>query len=155
VWKRISGSGLQVLLSEEVVETLLPRYSFTDFIQHQLRWSRTVRGSRPWGFAGLIFTFALPWALLAVLFSKGQSWGWTLACLALCFRLSVAIVIGKRVLGDKINLRLAWLIPLRDVLAVFIWIGSFLGNTIVWRGDRFGLSNGKLIRLSPRSNGST
>jgi ceramide glucosyltransferase len=153
--KRISGSGLQVLLSEEVVETLLPRYSFTDFIQHQLRWSRTVRGSRPWGFAGLIFTFALPWALLAVLFSKGQSWGWTLACLALCFRLSVAIVIGKRVLGDKINLRLAWLIPLRDVLAVFIWIGSFLGNTIVWRGDRFGLSNGKLIRLSPRSNGST
>ena len=146
--KRISELGLQVVLSNEVVETFLPRYTLSEFMRHQLRWSRTVRGSRYWGFAGLIFTFALPWAVLAVLCSEGQPWAWTLAFLALCLRLAVAMVVGIRVLEDKNCLRWAWLIPLRDILAVFIWAASLVGNTIAWRGDRFRLKDGKLVKLS-------
>jgi len=146
--KRISELGLQVVLSNEVVDTFLPLYSLSEFIRHQLRWSRTVRGSRYWGFAGLIFTFALPWAMLAVLCSEGQPWAWTLVFLALCFRLAVAMVVGRRILEDRNCLRLAWLIPLRDILAVFIWAASLVRNTIAWRGDRFRLKDGKLVKLS-------
>jgi len=146
--KRISELGLQVVLSNEVVETFLPRYTLSDFLRHQLRWSRTVRGTRYWGFASLIFTFALPWAILAVLLSEGQPWAWRLAFLALCLRLAVAMVVGTRVLEDKNCLRSAWLIPLRDILAVFVWAASLVGNTIAWRGDRFRLKDGKLVKLS-------
>ena len=150
--KRISELGLQVVLSNEVVETFLPRYTLSEFMRHQLRWSRTVRGSRYWGFAGLIFTFALPWAVLAVLCSEGQPWAWTLAFLALCLRLAVAMVVGIRVLEDKNCLRWAWLIPLRDILAVFIWATSLVGDTVVWRGERFHLKNGRLVRSSHLPN---
>ncbi|MFI5072607.1 MAG: bacteriohopanetetrol glucosamine biosynthesis glycosyltransferase HpnI, partial [Terriglobales bacterium] len=146
--RRISELGLQVVLSNEVVDTFLPLYSLAEFIRHQLRWSRTVRGSRYWGFASLIFTFALPWAFLAVLFSEGEPWAWVLVLLALCLRLAVAVVVGDRVLQDKHCLRWAWLIPLRDVLAVFIWAASLAGDRIAWRGDRFRLKDGKLVRLS-------
>ncbi len=153
--KRISELGLQVVLSGEVVETFLPHYTLLEFMRHQLRWSRTVRGSRYWGFAGLIFTFALPWAMLAVLFSEGRPWAWILALLAFGLRLAVAIAVARRVLGDKNILRLVRLIPVRDILAAFIWGASFLGNTVVWRGERFRLKNGKLIGMGDAPKAST
>jgi ceramide glucosyltransferase len=145
--KRVSEMGLKVALSDEIVETFLPRYSFAGFVQHQLRWGRTVRGSRPWGFAGLIFTFALPWALAAIVFSGGRPWAWGLGCAALILRMVVAMVVGRRLLEDETIVRQLWLIPVRDILAVWIWAASFTGNTIVWRGDRFTLRNRKLSRL--------
>jgi ceramide glucosyltransferase len=43
---------------------------------------------------------------------------------------------------------LLWLLPLRDLIAVGIWIASFFGNTIRWRGELFYLKKGKLIRVS-------
>jgi ceramide glucosyltransferase len=145
--KRISEIGLKVALSDEIVETFVPRYSFVKFIQHQLRWGRTVRGSRPWGFAGLIFTFAFPWALAAIVFSDGRPWAWGLGCAALILRMVVAMTVGRNLLKDETVVRLLWLIPVRDILAVWVWAGSFAGNTIVWRGDRFTIKNRKLSRL--------
>ena len=144
--KRISEIGLQVVLSEEIVETYLPRYSFAEFMRHQLRWARSVRESRFWGSVGLIFTFVLPWGALALISSSGAVWAWGLLALAFCVRAAIAVIVGRDVLKDKTILRRAWLIPLRDLLAVFIWMGSFTGNTVEWRGDRFDLKGGKLVR---------
>jgi ceramide glucosyltransferase len=42
-----------------------------------------------------------------------------------------------------------WLIPLRDLLAVVVWIASLGGHTVIWRGDRFRLKDGKLSRIPP------
>ena len=56
-------AGYRVALSAEVVETNIPAYGWRGFIDHQLRWARTVRDVRPWGYAGLIFTHGLGWAL--------------------------------------------------------------------------------------------
>ena len=70
---RLSSKGLLVKLSHLVVETFLPPYSIREFVSHQLRWARTVRDSRRWGYAGLAFTYYLPWAFAALLFSGGRS----------------------------------------------------------------------------------
>jgi ceramide glucosyltransferase len=40
-----------------------------------------------------------------------------------------------------------WLLPLRDVVAVLVWIASFAGSTVEWRGERFRLRAGKLEKL--------
>ncbi len=66
---RVSASGYRVELSSEVVETAIPAYGWRGFIDHQLRWARTVRDARPWGYAGLIFTHGLAWAFLNVVAS--------------------------------------------------------------------------------------
>ncbi len=62
-------------------------------------------------------------------------------------RLAMALVVGKSVLQDRQLLKSLWLLPVRDLTAVVIWIASFAGHTVTWRGDRFELKKGRLIRL--------
>jgi ceramide glucosyltransferase len=147
---RIAGQGLEVKLSEVVVETFLPSYTLGEFVNHQLRWARGVRDSRPWGYLGLGLTFGLPWALLALGFSLGAAWAWALLAAVAAMRVAVALVIGSLVLQDRQVLSLLGLLPLRDVVALLIWLVSFIGHTVSWRGDSFELKKGKLVRDQPR-----
>ena len=144
--RRVAGRGREVKLAKEVVETHLPAYTLREFFAHQLRWMRTIREARPAGYAGLAFTFTLPWAVLALLCSAGALWAWYLLALAAAFRGAVALLVGKQVLCDARAARELALIPLRDCLAMLLWLGGFLGHTVSWRGERFTLKNGKLIR---------
>ena len=146
--RQIAGQGLEVKLSDVVVETFLPPYSLREFVQHQLRWARTVRDSRRWGYVGLVFTFLLPWVLLTLVSAKGAPWAWGLFALACAVRLLTALVVGGGVLHDRQVKRWIWLIPLRDVVAVLVWLGSFAGRSVVWRGDYFYLKDGKLVRIN-------
>ena len=50
------------------------------------------------------------------------------------------------ILNDRQTLRDLWLIPARDVVGAAIWFASFGGDTIVWRGERFHLKDGRLTR---------
>jgi ceramide glucosyltransferase len=146
---RIAALGLEVKLSEVVVETYLPAYDLRGFIAHQLRWGRTIRDSRPWGYVGLLFTFGLPWALLALIASQGAIWSWALLGATGIIRFCMALVVGRGVLRDRQVTRWMGLIPLRDCIAALVWLASFVGHTIDWRGKRFHLKNGKLERAKP------
>jgi ceramide glucosyltransferase len=144
---RIAALGLKVKLSDVVVETVLPRYSFRGFLDHQLRWARTVRDSRFWGYVGTGLTFGLPWAALALIFAQGAGWAWMLFAWTAGLRVAVAVVVGRFVLGDRQVVRWLALIPLRDLLALLVWMRSFAGHEVVWRGDRFRLKNGRLKQM--------
>src|SRR5262249_48277512 len=80
---RIAALGLKVTLSDLVVDTFLPRYTFRGFVDHQLRWARTVRDSRFWGYVGLGLTFGLPWAILTLILARGAGWAWAILALTL------------------------------------------------------------------------
>lgn len=147
--KRIAALKLQIHLSEVVVQTFLPPYSVGEFVKHQLRWARGIRHCRPGGYAGLIFTFGVPWALLALVFSSAAAWAWQLLVITLLSRLAVAVMVGRKVLRDDQVAGLLWLVPVRDMFALFIWISSFTGRTVAWRGDSFYLKDGKLVRIGP------
>jgi ceramide glucosyltransferase len=149
VGKRIADLDLRVELSKVVVETFLPPYRLRDFLAHQLRWARGVRDARRGGHFGLVFTFGLLWALLAVAASGGAVWAWGALFFTLFLRLMVAVSVGRGVLEDKQILKSLWLIPLRDLVAIFVWIASLGGHTVTWRGDLFRLERGKLKRISP------
>ena len=143
---RLTKRGLAGKVSETVVETFLPAYKLREFIAHQLRWARTVRASRPGGYAGLALTFGLPWALLALIFGGAAPWTWALLSAVIAARVAVAIVVGCYALQDRQVWRLLPLLPLRDLIAALVWIGGLAGNTVVWRGDEFRLQDGKLKR---------
>jgi ceramide glucosyltransferase len=141
---RVAGAGYRVALSAEVVETNIAAYGWRGFVDHQLRWERAVRESRPWGYAGLIFTHGLGWALLNVLASGASLLSLWLLGLSFFLRLTLAMTVGAEVLGDRQVLPRLWLVPLRDLVAMGVWVAGFAGDTIVWRGERFALKGGKL-----------
>jgi len=146
IGRRVAERNLRTELSRIIVDTYLPKYDFAGFITHQLRWMRTIRASRPAGYAGLPLTFTLLWAMLSVILARGAQWAWGLFAVAVLLRFAAAIVTGGFVLRDRSLLRLFWLLPLRDLLAPFVWMAGLVGRKIVWRGKVFELEHGKLIR---------
>jgi ceramide glucosyltransferase len=145
---RIAHAGYRVEVSAEVVETSVPAYSWREFFDHQLRWLRTVRCSRPAGYAGLIFTHGLAWALLNVFASGLSPLSLWLLGLSFFLRLAQAMTVGAAVLGDHEVLPNLWLLPLRDVIAMALWVAGISGDTIAWRGERFTLKAGKLHKAN-------
>jgi ceramide glucosyltransferase len=142
--ERIYHAGHGVALSAEVVETSVPAYDWRGFCDHQIRWFRTVRDARPGGYAGLLFTQGFTLAAVNVI-ASGIS-PLSLWMLGLCFflRLAQAMTVGAEVLGDHQVLPSLLLLPVRDFVATALWIAGFAGNSIVWRGERFTVKNGKL-----------
>jgi len=146
--RRITALGLKVWLSDVIVETHLPAYNLREFLAHQIRWARGVRDSRLGGYVGLVSTFGLMWALLNLLFAHAAPWSWAMLGAVLFLRVVMALAIGNAVLKDRQMLSQLWLLPLRDLIAVGVWIASFAGHTVTWRGDRFELKDGRLIRIN-------
>jgi len=143
--RRFAATGKRIELSAATVTTFLPAYTMRQFFRHQLRWSRTIRDARRWGYAGLLFAFGLPWALATLLMACGAPWAWALFALTLVARFAVGFLAANAVLNDSQFVRFILLLPLRDLIAPFIWAGSFMGNRVYWRGDVFDLKDGRLI----------
>jgi ceramide glucosyltransferase len=145
--RMIAEAGYKVVLSESVVETFLPDYGWRAMFEHQLRWARTIRDLRKWGYIGVLLTFGLPWAMLAAVCSGGAAWSLALLGTVAAARLASAATLCGPVLHDRQTMRDLWLVPARDLAGVAIWFASFAGDTIVWRGERFHLKDGKLTRM--------
>jgi len=143
---RIAQAGYKVELCGEVVETAVPAYGLRCFCQHQIRWARTLRDARRWGYLGLGITYCIPWAVLNCVASGFALWSFTLLSLVVLARVAVALSVGVGVLGDAQVLRDIWLLPLRDFFGLGFWVWSYASDTVVWRGERFRLHNG---RISP------
>ena len=149
---RVAKAGYCVEVSAEVVETSVPAYGWRGFFDHQLRWLRTVRCARPGGYVGLMVTHGLGWALVNVLASGLSPVSLWLLGLSFFLRLAQAMTVGAAVLGDHEVLPNLWLLPVRDAIAMGLWATGFAGDTIVWRGERFALKDGKLLKISNANN---
>jgi ceramide glucosyltransferase len=143
---RIARAGYTVVLANEVVETAVPKYSLRGFWDHQMRWMRSTRDSRKAGYAGLVFTYALPWAILNCVASGFTLWSFSLLSLVSVARVAVALTVGVGVLRDGQVLRDLWLLPVRDFVSLLLWAWSYANNIVVWRGEKFRLKDGKISR---------
>jgi ceramide glucosyltransferase len=144
---RVARSGYRIELASEVVETGVPAYNWRGFFDHQLRWLRTVRCARPAGYAGLIFSHGLCWALFNAVASGLSPVSLWLLALSFFLRLAQAMTVGAGVLADHEVISHLWLLPLRDLMAMALWVTAFAGDTIVWRGERFALKDSKLVKV--------
>jgi ceramide glucosyltransferase len=152
---RVAHAGFEVVLVDVVVETHLPHYSFRQFFEHQMRWARSTRDSRRRGYLGILLTFGLPWAIICVLLSGGGLWwSWALLAAAVTLRAAVAVQVGVGVVHDRSVWRHLWLVPLRDLIAFWVWFASFAGHQVHWRGEVFILEDGK-IRFIHRAEKGT
>jgi len=137
---RIHSLGLKCVLSDAIVATHLGG-NWSDVWTHQVRWARTVRVSKFWGYVGLPLAFASVWAL--ALAAVGD-WIWALTLLAL--RMAMATAGGWIVLRSTDVLRMWVLIPLRDLVTAAAWLAGLFGKSVVWRGRTLALDGEGRIR---------
>ena len=131
--KLAAEAGCQVILARTVVEHHIGSETWKANASHRLRWVRSTRRSRPAGYAGQIFTYPLPLALLFC--AVVPSW-WPVLLITLVCRGFAAWAVARRVLATPVS----WaLLPLQDLLSFCFWIAGFFGNTIQWRGRRYWL----------------
>ena len=139
--RRITELGYGIVLAEPVVETHLPFESWGESWRHQVRWSRTIRVSRPAGYYGYVITNASAWALVAAI-----GGAWPVAAASLTVRLLAGLATAALVLGDRNAARLWFLIPFRDLWGFAVWVAGLAGSTVEWRGEKLRLdAEGRIV----------
>jgi ceramide glucosyltransferase len=142
-------AGYSVVLSHYIVNHGLETYRLADLIQHQTRWNRGIRVCQPLGYAGQIFTFGTVASLLFLLTTQASQISWIVLSLTWLFRLTMAWIVGVKVLNDPTVKQLFWLVPLSDLMRFSLWCYGFVGDRIEWRGRQLKLTReGNLIALS-------
>jgi len=138
------GSG--VILSSYVIEHRIGAQPMRANFAHRLRWNRSTRRSRPWGYVGQVFTNPLPLGLLAAAAMPGQA----AAIVAVTFALRALAwwSVSQQALRDPLCRRYWYLVPLQDLLSFAFWVAGFFGGTIEWRGRRYRLlRDGRFERI--------
>jgi ceramide glucosyltransferase len=107
---------------------------------------------RPKGHWGVGLTFAMPYALLGFVASwYAGALGWGLLWLALgaCNCIARSIAIGWGVVKDREALFRCWIYPLRDLFGFVVWVLSFAGNRVYFRGEQYALlAGGEIERIA-------
>ncbi len=144
--QRTAQLGHAVLLSSYVIEHRIGSQRMGQSLGHRLRWARSTRRSRPAGYWGQIFTYPLPWALL--LWAEYGA-AWPIVLLTVLIRAGAAWATASGVLHDSLTRKQWWLLPFQDVLGFLVWVGGFLGNTIVWRNRKCTVLRDGRLQVNP------
>ena len=151
---RIAKRGYHIALSTVVVECCSAPMDWTAVWKHQLRWARTIRVCQPAAYFFSTLSNATLWPLLWLALKPSTiSIVVALACWSL--RIVAALDLQSRLLrassthrGSHIAVSSWWLVPLKDLLQIVIWLLAFAGNHIEWRGERMRLlRDGTLARV--------
>jgi ceramide glucosyltransferase len=82
------------------------------------------------------------WALVAC---GARQW-WTGAG-ALIIRLVIGWLTGARILKDPNVTRWFWLMPVRDLFGLAVWVAGCFGSVVYWRGRKLRLAEEGRIRV--------
>jgi ceramide glucosyltransferase len=146
IGQRAAELGHAVVLSSSVIEHRIGTQSMARNLSHRLRWARSTRRSRPAGYWGQIFTY--PLALAAVLLAVWPA-AWSLVLFTILLRAAAAIGTAEFLLHDSLFRKRWWLLPAQDVLGFLVWMGGFLGDTIVWRDRKCTVLRDGRLQVNP------
>lgn len=145
--------GKKTVLSDYVIQSVLGSVPFSDMWARRLRWSRTLRYCRPGGYLGSFVTHGFALATLYLALTGFSVLGWRVFSAVLMFRLLAVSLTTCLWTNDPNPLRYLLLLPLSDLLSFVIFVLSFMGNGVEWRGERFRVQRGgKLVATVSRDN---
>jgi ceramide glucosyltransferase len=129
--RAVRGAGLAIACPPMVIDHLFPETRASEMLTHELRWACTVRLVEPAGYLGSVIVHFVPLALIGALLSgfSGVSLA-ALASLALLRQIQ-ALMVGRMMRAD---LGLLWLLPVRDILALGVFLVAIFGDRVAWRG---------------------
>lgn len=148
-------AGQQVVLSSHTINHHATAMGLKKSFAHRVRWNRSSRFSRPSGYLGQGFTYGVTWAILLFIVSLNW-WSGLILLLVAVIRLCLAYELGYRLMGDRLAVRNAYLIPVQDVLSAASWLGGFVGREVIWRNERYRLvQGGRFEPVVPRPMSGT
>jgi ceramide glucosyltransferase len=139
---RLAEKGHRLALCPVVVECWNAPMNWRDVWRHQLRWARTIRVCQPLPYFFSILANATFWPLLwlmASLVLPGTFCSLLATVVCWLIRIGLAQNLQRRFTPDKDLVSPFWLVPVKDLLQVALWLGAFAGNTVEWRGLRMKL----------------
>lgn len=136
--------GLATALSPYIVENRVSEPSLARLWRHELRWARTSRAMAPAGFAGSIVTHTSAVAVIAATAWGWDAVGWAAVLASLALRWLSAAAIGRWLALPRRGL---WLLPLRDALSFALFVASFCGRSVRWRGHQLQVGPRGRIRV--------
>jgi ceramide glucosyltransferase len=144
----IAEQGVEVRLLPYAVETVPDFQGLGELLSKRVRWMTVMRFMRPWGHFGLLFTWGLPWTVLAFFVRPTLGVAATYWGLYLVFRVAITWLIGIQGLKQAGLWKKMPLIPLWDAIAFLVWLVSFTRTSIRWRGLDYKLRNGQFVSTS-------
>lgn len=141
IGKAVSALGLESALPPLLLTHASSEPSLPALWLHELRWAATVRGLMPHAaYAASLITLPVPLAMLGLVFHPLPGLWFVIAAL---FAKSVAAGAVNRVSGEVTLSR--WLLPIRDILSLAVFIASFGVRSVDWRGRRLKIAaNGRV-----------
>ncbi len=145
---RIARRGFRIELSSDVVECHERKVGWGVAWLHQLRWARTIRGCQPAPYFFSILNNVTLWMLLW--WATSESVVWPLAVSGLLVRALVGSDLMRRLNRSCDHVPWLWMLYVKDLLGVLIWLIAFLGDSITWRGERYRIRAGGKLEVSNR-----
>jgi ceramide glucosyltransferase len=137
--------GFGVRISPYVIEHRIGSEGMVKNFSHRLRWARSTRRSRPWGYVGQFFTHSLPVGFATAMLCHEL---WVFMVVTVALRVVSAWTVSRGIL----RARIPWLLlPLQDMLGFAFWVAGFFGNSISWRGQRYILNRDGTVQLANES----
>jgi ceramide glucosyltransferase len=133
----VRSTGYDVVTAPFLVGHRCFEGSLRQLMRHQIRVARTIKSIDPVGYAGTIITHPWPLALLGML--SGSTAATLLAVAALASRITLCRCVERRFGLPRENY---WLIPLHDIIAFAVYVVSFFGATVHWRGADYRVAAG-------------
>jgi ceramide glucosyltransferase len=135
-------TGEKVVIPPFTISHACVESSAAQLIEHELRWSRTIRRIDPLGHLGSALVHPFAFALLAVIFSAGGWWAWSLALAAVGARLALKLLSDRALKQAHRDL---WLLPIWDIVSFAIFVASFWSSRVIWRGFSFKVDGDGLL----------
>lgn len=137
IGEAIRGLGRRVAVPSFAVGHVCSEDSAAALMSRQLRFARTIRSIDPLGYAGGGVTHPFPLALIAIACGGGMP-AIAVALLALACRFGLGLAVEKRFGVEP----LSWpLLPVRECISFAIFVASFFGTSVRWRGRRYRVSS--------------
>jgi ceramide glucosyltransferase len=130
----VRARGMQVAIPPFLVMHTCQEQSPAELWRHELRWARTIRAISPRGYAGLVITHPLPFAILGAWASGSWVFGASIIAAAVGCRLVLQTQVDHTL---HVNPNRWWLGPARDLLAFAVYVASYFVDVVSWRGRRY------------------
>ena len=144
IGEAVRAVGCKVAMPTLSVGHMCCERDVREALAHGLRFARTIKSIDPIGYAGTVITHPFPLALIGTTLGKGDFV--SVVVLALTCRLVLCKCV-EHAFGLARHSYL--LLPLHDLMCFAVYIGSFCGAAVSWKGLRYRVTAGATLVKDP------